>query len=149
MCQCGGNLFFAMPTPFHSAYWAHQLALRSASDSMENLSKSFSGAKVDLNPHQVDAALFAFRSPLSKGAILADEVGLGKTIEAGLVISQKWAERKRRILLVLPATLRSQWQDEIDARRSHLIAEIKGQLKTVHGFEMLFTIQWVIRQGGV
>jgi SNF2 family DNA or RNA helicase len=44
-----------------------------------------------MNPHQVDAALFAFRSPLSKGAILADEVGLGKTIEAGLVIAQRWA----------------------------------------------------------
>lgn len=105
-----------MTTPFHSAYWAHQLTLRSASDSMENLSKSFSGAKVDLNPHQVDAALFAFRSPLSRGVILADEVGLGKTIEAGLVISQKWAERKRRILLVLPATLRSQWQAELEEK---------------------------------
>lgn len=33
----------------------------------------------------MDAALFAFNSPLSKGALLADEVGLGKTIEAGLV----------------------------------------------------------------
>lgn len=49
-----------MTTPFHSHYWAHQLTLRSASDSMANLSRSFSGAKVDLNPHQVDAALFAF-----------------------------------------------------------------------------------------
>ena len=59
-------------------------------------------AQVDLNPHQVDAALFAFKSPLSKGALLADEVGLGKTIEAGLVLSQKWAERKRRILVITP-----------------------------------------------
>ena len=52
-------------------------------------------AKVDLNPHQVEAALFAFRSPMSMGAILADEVGLGKTIEAALVISQHWAERQK------------------------------------------------------
>ena len=103
-----------MTTPFHSHYWAQQLTLQASSDSMENLSRSFSGAKVDLNPHQVDAALFAFRSPLSKGVILADEVGLGKTIEAGLVISQKWAERKRRILLILPATLRGQWQAELE-----------------------------------
>jgi adenine-specific DNA-methyltransferase len=70
-------------------------------------------AQVDLNPHQVDAALFAFRSPLSKGALLADEVGLGKTIEAGLVLSQKWAERKRRILIITPSNLRKQWYQEL------------------------------------
>ena len=74
---------------------------------------SLSDARVDLNPHQVDAALFAFRSPLSKGAILSDEVGLGKTIEAGILISQKWAERKRRLLIVCPANLRKQWSQEL------------------------------------
>ena len=66
-----------------------------------------------LNPHQVDAALFAFNSPLSKGALLADEVGLGKTIEAGLVLSQRWAERKRRILVIMPSNLRKQWHQEL------------------------------------
>lgn len=100
-------------TDYHSQYWAHALTLKSASDSIENLSRSISNAKVDLNPHQVDAALFAFRTPLTKGVILADEVGLGKTIEAGLVIAQRWAERKRKILLILPATLRKQWQQEM------------------------------------
>ena len=69
-----------------------------------------------LNPHQVEAALFAFNSPLSKGALLADEVGLGKTIEAGLVISQKWAERKRRILIITPANLRKQWHQELQEK---------------------------------
>lgn len=44
---------------------------------------------------------------------LTDEVGLGKTIEAGLVISQKWAERKRRILIIAPANLRKQWSQEL------------------------------------
>lgn len=72
-----------------------------------------SGTKVDLNPHQVVAALFALRSPLSSGALLADEVGLGKTIEAGLVLSQFWAERKRKILLIVPASLRMQWRQEL------------------------------------
>ena len=66
-----------------------------------------------MNPHQVEAALFAFRSPFSKGAILADEVGLGKTIEAGLLLSQKWAERKRRLLVIVPANLRKQWSQEL------------------------------------
>jgi SNF2 domain-containing protein len=57
--------------------------------------------------------LFAFKSPLSKGALLADEVGLGKTIEAGLVLSQKWAERKRRMLIIVPSNLRKQWHQEL------------------------------------
>jgi len=80
-------------------------------------------AQVDLNPHQVDAALFAFKSPLSKGAILADEVGLGKTIEAGLVMTQKWAEGKRHILVICPASLRPQWRDEL-AEKFFLPAEV-------------------------
>ncbi|HEU4585397.1 MAG TPA: SNF2-related protein [Gemmatimonadaceae bacterium] len=102
-----------MSTPFHSQYWAHALTLQGESGSIGSLSRSIASARVDLNPHQVDAALFAVRSPLSKGVILADEVGLGKTIEAGIVLSQRWAERRRRILLILPATLRKQWQQEL------------------------------------
>ncbi len=69
-----------------------------------------------MNPHQVEAALFAFKSPLSKGAILADEVGLGKTIEAGLVLSQKWSERRRRLLIICPANLRKQWSQELQEK---------------------------------
>ena len=79
-------------TPYHAKYFAYELTRRYSSDSLQKLAASLSDAQVDLNPHQVEAALFAFRSPLSKGAILADEVGLGKTIEAGIVISQKWAD---------------------------------------------------------
>ncbi len=103
-------------TPYHCQYWASLLTLKGAGGSIENLTRSISNARVDLNPHQVDAALFALRSPLSKGAILADEVGLGKTIEAGIVLAQRWAERKRRILLIVPATLRKQWQQELDEK---------------------------------
>ena len=86
-------------TPYHAKYFAFELTKRNSADSMEKLASTLVDAQVDLNPHQVEAALFAFKSPLSKGAILADEVGLGKTIEAGLVISQKWAERKRKVLI--------------------------------------------------
>jgi superfamily II DNA or RNA helicase len=100
-------------TDFQAKYLAYELTKRCASDSVEKLAAAVAGAQVDLNPHQVDAALFAFQSPFSKGAILADEVGLGKTIEAGLVISQKWAERKRRILIITPANLRKQWHQEM------------------------------------
>ena len=100
-------------TDYQAKYLACELTKRCPSDSVEKLAGAVAGAQVDLNPHQVDAALFAFQSPLSKGAILADEVGLGKTIEAGLVISQKWAERKRRILVIVPSNLRKQWHQEL------------------------------------
>lgn len=103
-------------TQYHAKYFAHELTKRCSSDSMEKLAGAFVDAQVDLNPHQVEAALFAFKSPLSKGALLADEVGLGKTIEAALVISQKWAERKRRILIITPASLRKQWHQELQEK---------------------------------
>jgi ERCC4-related helicase len=100
-------------TEYHASYFAHELSKRHSINDSEKLATALADAQVDLNPHQLDAALFAFRSPLSKGSILADEVGLGKTIEAGLVISQKWAEKKRRILIITPANLRKQWAMEM------------------------------------
>ena len=100
-------------TPYHAKYYAYELTKRCSSNSLEKLAASLSDAQVDLNPHQIEAALFAFRSPLSKGAILADEVGLGKTIEAGILLSQKWAERKRKLLIIVPSSLRKQWNQEL------------------------------------
>lgn len=105
-----------MLTDYHTKYFGHDLTKRCASDSIEKLAGALVDAQVDLNPHQVDAALFAFRSPLSRGAMLADEVGLGKTIEAGLVLSQKWAERKRKLLVITPASLRKQWHQELSEK---------------------------------
>lgn len=102
-----------MLTDYHSKYLASDLVRRRSSDSSDKLAVAVAGAQVDMNPHQVDAALFAFASPLSKGALLADEVGLGKTIEAGLVISQRWAEGKRRVLIIAPSNLRKQWYQEL------------------------------------
>jgi ERCC4-related helicase len=102
-----------MTTVYHAKYLAHELTKRCPSDSLQKLAATLADAQVDLNPHQIDAALFAFRSPLSKGAILADEVGLGKTIEAGILLSQKWAEQKRKLLIIVPAALRKQWNQEL------------------------------------
>ena len=102
-----------MLTPFQAKYFAHELTRQRPSGDLGKLTASLQDAQVDLNPHQVDAALFAFKSPLSKGVILADEVGLGKTIEAGIILSQKWAERKRKLLVVCPANLRKQWSQEL------------------------------------
>ena len=100
-------------TPHQKRYFAEQLTLARPSRERDALAASMSGARIDLNPHQVEAALFALKSPISNGCLLADEVGLGKTIEAGLVIAQFLAERKQRILLILPASLRSQWKTEL------------------------------------
>ena len=100
-------------TPYQSQYYAWLLTRRAASDTVESLASTLVDSQVDLNPHQVEAALFACTNPLSRGVILADEVGLGKTIEAGLVISQRWAERRRRILIIVPANLRKQWHQEL------------------------------------
>ena len=105
-----------MKTDYHAKYYAYELTKKYSSESLEKFAKTLSEAKVQLNPHQIDASLFAFKSPFSKGAILADEVGLGKTIEAGIVISQYWAERKRKILIIMPSSLRKQWAQELEEK---------------------------------
>lgn len=144
-----------MITDYHAKYYAHLLRRRSPSDSLEKLGSSLLNATVDLSPHQIDAALFAFRSPLSRGALLADEVGLGKTIEAGLIVSQLWAERRRRILAIVPTMLRNQVvinfrkrralfdaQDEIDRRKDGLISDLEARLREQVETAPLFTIRW-------
>lgn len=99
-----------MTTPYHARYFAHELTRHYRGS---GVGTALFNACVKLNPHQVDAALFALRNPLSSGVVLADEVGLGKTIEAGLVLCQMWAERRRRLLVVCPASLRKQWSLEL------------------------------------
>ena len=96
----------------HACYFAHELTRRAA-QGIDQLSASLFDAAVDLNPHQIEAALYFFRSPTVKGVLLADEVGLGKTVEASLILGQLWAEKKRRLLIVCPASLRKQWSLEL------------------------------------
>lgn len=100
-------------TEYQAKYMANFLTRRLPANDLNKLTASLQDAQVDLTPHQVEAALFAFKSPLSKGAILADEVGLGKTIEAGIILSQHWSEHKRRLLVICPANLRKQWSSEL------------------------------------
>jgi len=100
-------------TPYQAKYFAHELTKRYASDSAEKLAGAVASAQV--GPQSSPGRRRAIRIQLAaaKGALLADETGLGKTIEAGLVLSQKWAERKRRILVITPSNLRQQWFQEI------------------------------------
>lgn len=100
-------------TLYHAKYFAYDLTRQLPANDIGKLTASLQDAQVDLNPHQVEAALFAFQSPLSNGAILADEVGLGKTIEAGIILSQQWAERKRKLIIICPSNLRKQWNQEL------------------------------------
>jgi SNF2 family DNA or RNA helicase len=106
----------AMITPFHAKFFSFELTRRHAPNDVGRLSQSLFDASVDLNPHQIEAALFALKSPLSKGVLLADEVGLGKTIEAGIVLCQYWSERRRRLLVICPASLRKQWALELEEK---------------------------------
>src|SRR2546428_3313149 len=82
-------------------------------DDRERYAASQRQARIDPNPHQIDAVIFALRRLQEGGCILADEVGLGKTIEAGLVIAQSRAEGKQRVLLIVPKSLIGQWQNEL------------------------------------
>lgn len=120
-----------MITPFHAKYYAHELTAKKPAHLIDRLTYSLVEASIDLNPHQIEAALFALRSPLSKGVILADEVGLGKTIEAGLLLCQYWAEHKRHLLIICPASLRRQWSIELEEkfRMPSLILESKTYQK--------------------
>ena len=110
-------------TDYHAKYYAYELTRKRRGSDIDRISSSLFDAAVDLNPHQIDAALFALQNPLSKGVILADEVGLGKTIEAALVLCQYWAERRRRLIVICPAALRKQWANEL-AEKFHLPTQV-------------------------
>jgi Helicase conserved C-terminal domain/SNF2-related domain len=102
-----------MSHPIHRRLLAEQLlGLRRSTEGRRYASAQRSG-RIDANPHQVDAVIFALGRVREGGCILADEVGLGKTIEAGLVMAQLRAEGATRILLVSPKALLGQWRDEL------------------------------------
>ena len=95
-------------------YFKEYILLKNAGDEVARISTSLFDSKISLNPHQINAALAFFNNPKKKGMIFADEVGLGKTIEAGLVISQYWYEQKKHILIICPASLIKQWNEELN-----------------------------------
>lgn len=105
-----------MITDYHALYYANELSRIAPSDGLDRIARSLFDACVDLNPHQIEAALFALQSPISKGVLLADEVGLGKTIEATILLCQFWAERRRKLMVLCPASLRQQWALEIQEK---------------------------------
>ena len=158
-------------TACHTKYYAQELTRRHAADGVDRLSQSLFDASVDLNPHQIEAALVALRHSLQQGVLMADEVGLGKNIEAALVLCRFCAERRRRPLVVCTASLRKQWaqrlsalnrqqrqqrmqrqqrqdifavEDEIIERRDALIQALQERLKQTTEEEHLFTLRWTV-----
>ena len=99
--------------PIHRRFEAEDLVRLRRSSEQRRYAASQRRWRIDPNPHQIDAVMFALRRIPEGGCILADEVGLGKTIEAGLVVAQVMAEGGERILIVVPKPLLGQWQDEL------------------------------------
>src|SRR5438128_12616133 len=99
--------------PFNRRVLAEDLVRVRRPDDRERYAAAQRQARIDPNPHQIDAVIFALRRLREGGCILADEVGLGKTIEAGLVIGQTRAEGSQRVLLIVPKSLIGQWQNEL------------------------------------
>ena len=103
-------------TPFHAYYMARRL------ESLQNDDKlipAFASSDINVYPYQIGAALFATRSPYTKGVVLMDESGLGKSTEAMLVACQKWYEGRTRIIIIVPnSDLLVQWQRMMDEKYS-------------------------------
>ncbi len=102
-------------TRFHQRVFAEALTA-AGGEGPAALAPALAHSAIDLNPHQVEAAAFALSALPLGGAVLADEVGLGKTIEAGLVMAQLAAEGRERVLVLAPASIRAQWRDELSQK---------------------------------
>ena len=94
-------------------YWAYEILSGGNKDETATLVSALSASQIDLNPHQIEAALFALNTSSDLGVILADEVGLGKTIEAGIVASEYFARGLKKQIVITPANLSPQWQIEL------------------------------------
>jgi hypothetical protein len=132
----------ATTTDYHAKLFAHELNRRHSVADDEKLAGALLDAQVDLNPHQVEAALFAFKSPLSKGATFADEVGLGN-------LPDKLAlQRKARSL----ETMRDEaWRaydqaaKEIETQKDELLDQVEEHLGQDVYDETLFAIRFEIK----
>lgn len=153
-------------TDYQAKYLAYELTRRCPTNSVEKLAGAVAGAQVDLNPHQVDAALFAFRSPLSKGAILWAEdlkVGLAREIrEIDKLIRE--AKKATTMAMSLEDKLAGQKsvkelenrrasrrralfeeQDRIDAERDKLIKATEKRLRLeTNTLQELFCVRWTL-----
>ncbi|WP_165435764.1 SNF2-related protein [Micromonospora violae] len=104
-------------------------------------------AHIEHMPHQEAAARTVLARMGGRG-ILADEVGLGKTVEAGLVIKELMLRGlAQRILIICPAPLRDQWRDELRDKFDEDFAVVaSGQdTKAFEQDRVIMTLQLVLR----
>jgi hypothetical protein len=89
------------------------LALEAEEIPLMESAATLTSAKVDLLPHQV-VLVHRLANARPKRFLIADEVGLGKTIEAGLVLQELiLRHRVRSVLIACPSSLQIQWKDEM------------------------------------
>ena len=99
-----------------SGEFLSHLGLAKLVDPFTNVLLSMGWSRTEFHPYQFIPAL-QFVQHARHGLLIADEVGLGKTIEAALVLRELMARaRMDRVLVVCPANLRSKWQDELSRR---------------------------------
>lgn len=116
-------------TAAQQKYFAYWLTRSLPSDSLGKLTASLQDAQVNLPSHQIDAALFAFKSPLSKGAIFADEVELGKTILAQRAeITVASAERNNNFFEEEMEKL-DNWSEDVKAGLEKELRDLDAEIK--------------------
>ena len=104
------------PAPVSRRRWRHLCRAVIAADTPPGRLRTAARARIDLLPHQLEPALSVLRGEGSR-LLLADDVGLGKTIQAGLVIAELLARRCiERVLILTPAGVRDQWAAELQRR---------------------------------
>lgn len=109
-------------------YWAYQLTLKGSDRNISDLAVTLNDVKIDMNPKQITAVNDCLRSLReNNGVILADEVGLGKTIEAGIIISKLWQSGKRKILIITPSGLIEQWCKELSEKFHFKLKVVDGR----------------------
>ena len=117
---------------WHDARWStleSLVSLRSAATGLTGLAS----ASIELVPHQVDAVRRVLADPLQR-YLLADEVGLGKTVEAGAIIRQVLQDDPvQRVLVSVPAPLQRQWDGELQDKFG---LEVGGHLKVISHDEL-------------
>jgi len=94
--------------------WRFELRQRAAHLLVCNRDGQLGNARTDLLPHQISLAHRVVANPRRR-FLIADEVGLGKTIEAGIILyALRQQGQVRRVLIITPAGLTLQWQEEMD-----------------------------------
>ncbi|MCU0672532.1 MAG: SNF2-related protein, partial [Myxococcota bacterium] len=126
--------------PVRRRLLVEELVRRRSPDEERRYAASQRAGRIDPNPHQIDAVIFALARIPEGGAILADEVGLGKTIEAGLVIAQLRAEGAKKILLVTPKPLLGQWREELWSLFGLTVREVAQASSDAFEGEGLFAV---------